>query len=221
MNASANVFPKDAVVTSYDWNSIKKDSLVVDVGGGIGSATIPLAKTFPHLRYVVQDRASVVPEGLKNLQIAVPDALASGRVKFEAHNFFDPQAIKNASIFMMRFVLHDWPLDDCRKILSLLRASAAPYTKLLLLEMVVPYATKSTGEFAHIPGGEIPDAPAPLLPNLGFVAGPIYMVDMQMLNAGNSQERTVKQWVEVAEGTGWKLEAIKRGPMCGLSFAPV
>jgi hypothetical protein len=50
---------------AYDWNSLEKGSLVVDVGGGIGSTTIHLAKAFPDLRYIVQDRPAVVSEGIK------------------------------------------------------------------------------------------------------------------------------------------------------------
>ena len=34
--------------------------MVVDVGGGIGSTSVVLARAFPHLRFVVQDRQHVV-----------------------------------------------------------------------------------------------------------------------------------------------------------------
>jgi hypothetical protein len=37
----------------------------VDVGGGIGSTSIGLAKAFGHLRFVVQDRGVVVDMGVK------------------------------------------------------------------------------------------------------------------------------------------------------------
>jgi hypothetical protein len=50
---------------AYDWKSLEKDDLVVDVGGGVGTVTLLLAKSFPHLRYVVQDRPAVVPDGIK------------------------------------------------------------------------------------------------------------------------------------------------------------
>jgi hypothetical protein len=35
---------------------------VVDVGGGVGSQTVVLAKAFDHLKFVVQDRASVIQD---------------------------------------------------------------------------------------------------------------------------------------------------------------
>ena len=46
--------------TGFPWEDLPKDSVVVDVGGGIGSMSVMLAQAFPHLRFVVQDRAGVV-----------------------------------------------------------------------------------------------------------------------------------------------------------------
>jgi ubiquinone/menaquinone biosynthesis C-methylase UbiE len=42
------------------WESIPEGSLVVDVGGGVGKQSLTLATHQPHLRFVVQDRESVV-----------------------------------------------------------------------------------------------------------------------------------------------------------------
>lgn len=44
----------------FDWQALPAGSLVVDVGGGVGSQTLTLAKAFNHLKYVVQDRAAVI-----------------------------------------------------------------------------------------------------------------------------------------------------------------
>jgi hypothetical protein len=55
----------ETLILGYDWESLKKGEVVVDVGGGIGSTTIHLARAYPDLRYVIQDRPSVVPEGIK------------------------------------------------------------------------------------------------------------------------------------------------------------
>lgn len=45
---------------AFQWGSLPKDSLVVDVGGGFGIATLKLLKAFPHLKFIVQDLPSVV-----------------------------------------------------------------------------------------------------------------------------------------------------------------
>jgi hypothetical protein len=50
---------------AYDWKSLSKGDLVVDVGGGIGSATLHVAKAFPDLRFIVQGREGTVAAGTK------------------------------------------------------------------------------------------------------------------------------------------------------------
>ena len=49
----------------YTWEKLVPDSLIVDVGGGIGTQTMVLAKSFPQLKFIVQDREAVVPDGIK------------------------------------------------------------------------------------------------------------------------------------------------------------
>ncbi len=53
-------------LTGFDWNALPRDSLVVDVGGGLGSLTLTLSKAFDHLKFVVQDRESVITESAPN-----------------------------------------------------------------------------------------------------------------------------------------------------------
>jgi hypothetical protein len=47
-------------MVGYTWENIAAGSLVVDVGGGVGAQSLTLAIHQPHLRFVVQDRESVV-----------------------------------------------------------------------------------------------------------------------------------------------------------------
>ena len=47
----------------FPWHSLPQDSVVVDVGGGIGSTSLLLAHAFPHLRFLVQDRPQVATMG--------------------------------------------------------------------------------------------------------------------------------------------------------------
>jgi hypothetical protein len=55
-------FPLSVYTESLDWESLPPDSVVVDVGGGVGPVTYELYKAFPHLKYVVQDLAPVVKD---------------------------------------------------------------------------------------------------------------------------------------------------------------
>ena len=46
----------------YDWEHLPEGSLVVDVGGGVGSQSLTLAQHHPQLRFVIQDRESVLED---------------------------------------------------------------------------------------------------------------------------------------------------------------
>lgn len=46
----------------YNWGQFSEDSLIVDVGAGVGTQTIAIAKKYPQLRFVVQDRESVMQD---------------------------------------------------------------------------------------------------------------------------------------------------------------
>lgn len=62
-----------------------------------------------------------------------------------------------------------------------LRHAAKPETKLLIIDTLIEYAS-STGQEANakhrVPGYEPPEAPKPLLPNLGFSSIASYDLDM-------------------------------------------
>jgi tRNA G46 methylase TrmB len=48
---------------AYAWDKVPADSVICDIGGGNGHATLGLVKKFPHLKIVVQDLAVVVHQG--------------------------------------------------------------------------------------------------------------------------------------------------------------
>jgi ubiquinone/menaquinone biosynthesis C-methylase UbiE len=46
--------------TGYGWEKLLPGSLVIDVGGGVGSQSLIIARRHPNLRFVVQDREAVI-----------------------------------------------------------------------------------------------------------------------------------------------------------------
>ena len=50
---------------AYDWKSLPANSLIVDVGGGVGTSSLAIAQEFPDLKFVVQDRQPVVEAGVE------------------------------------------------------------------------------------------------------------------------------------------------------------
>lgn len=52
-------------LSGFDWSSLAPGSKVVDVGGGVGSTALVLAKEYPQLKVVVQDLPSTIAEAEK------------------------------------------------------------------------------------------------------------------------------------------------------------
>lgn len=51
--------------TGYNWGGLPLGSVIVDVGGGVGSQTLPIASANLGLKCIVQDRGPVIAEGIK------------------------------------------------------------------------------------------------------------------------------------------------------------
>ena len=191
----------------YDWGRLPEGSLVVDVGGGVGSQSLTLAQHHPQLRFVIQDRESVLgdatdvcemtrisPSEIACLQFVfgqywkknMPDALESGRVKIQGQNFFDPQPVRHdennpedVSVFLLCQVIHNWADEYCLTILKHLRAAAGPKTQLLIVDQVMSFACDEPAA-RKIPGAELPVPPQPLLRNLGRAASPACNEDLMV-----------------------------------------
>ncbi|KAK2463359.1 hypothetical protein APHAL10511_004670 [Amanita phalloides] len=224
MHGVQTMTPGQTIVSAFDWQSLPPNALVVDVGGGVGSVSLPLAKDFPDLNIVIQDRASVVEIG-KEASIAIwrkelPDALASGRVQFQAQDFFSSQPQTNATVFMLKNILHDWSDQYCSKILKQLRGAATPNTKLVILEVVLPYTCHDPRDDnpGSVIGGVPVKAPAPLLANWGTVNEIAYILDMAMMTLFNGQERTIQQFDQLFTGAGWKITSIHRQHGVDITF---
>jgi hypothetical protein len=124
-----------------------------------------------------------------------------------AHDFFTPQPILDASVFLLRVVLHDWPDSFARRILLRLRQAAVvppPIlssasslsrdgdgdeprrqrgTTLIIADHVLPLACADDFEVGGeeesvVEGAERMLAPPPLLANLGKASANAYYMDM-------------------------------------------
>jgi hypothetical protein len=98
------------------------------------------------------------------------------------HDFFQEQPVKDADVFVLRAIIHDWSDSYVIKILKRLRdAAVLGKTKLLLMESVINYACRG------LPRGledivnidkVTPYAPEPLLANLGRGCGWLSHMDL-------------------------------------------
>lgn len=120
------------MVTGYDWASIG-EGIIVDIGGSHGSLSVAIAQQFPLLRCIVQDRPQVISFG----QDSLPSNL-QGRVRFVEHDFFEEQPIKDADVYILRWILHDWSDKYAARILQRLIPALKLGAKILVLEQVLP-----------------------------------------------------------------------------------
>jgi len=214
MEVTSALSPVNLVVKGFNWAGLRDGSLVVDVGGGVGAATMALAREFPSLKFVVQDRPQVVEAGKLRWADQFPEGLSTGRVAFQAHDFFNEQPVKDADVFFMRSICHDWSDEYARKILRRLADAAAKETRLICMDTIVPYACAGEGDL-KVPGLSRETIPEPLLPNLGGGNQFPYYADILMLTQCNGQERTIRHIGRLFAESGWKLVKVYQADIFG------
>lgn len=55
------------------------------------------------------------------------------------HNFFDSQPIKDADVYMLKFIIHDWSNKYSQIILRRLREAAGAHNRLVIVDKIIPY----------------------------------------------------------------------------------
>jgi len=204
-----NLTSPNNILEGYAWDRLPKDSLVVDVGGGVGAHSLTLALHHPHLRFIVQDREAVAGDAIEFWKTNLPGALEADRVKLQAQSFLEPQRAleEDVSVFLLSHVLHNWSDEYCITILKHLRAAAGPKTQLIIVEMLISCACDEP--ITHdIPGAERPVPPKPLLRNLGRASAISYNMGALMMCYFNGQEHTVSYFRDLLNQAGWKLSAV-------------
>lgn len=82
------MFERLIVSVGFDWKTLSKESVVVDVGGGNGSQSLTLARKFPDLRIIVQDREAYASRTAQFwTEQDMASVLESGKAKFQSTLF--------------------------------------------------------------------------------------------------------------------------------------
>ncbi|RTE84727.1 hypothetical protein BHE90_000738 [Fusarium euwallaceae] len=177
--SASSIKIEDLLSTGYDWAQLG-EATVVDIGGSSGHDASHLAKTFPDLKFVVQD----LPEVKAAFDERLPEELKS-RVTFEARDFFTPQDTKG-QVYMLKTILHDWPDKYAAKVLEPLVPHLESGSRVVLVEVVAP---TDTGALPFMTLGRMMNA-----------------ADLQMLNAFNSLERSLEDWKGLLAKVDKRLE---------------
>ncbi|KAG6900062.1 hypothetical protein C0993_003548 [Termitomyces sp. T159_Od127] len=206
MRGIAQMQPSDVLDDVLEWKALPRGSTVVDVGGGIGTSSLAVAKKHDHLKFVVQDRPMTCTEATAYLSKEDFKIVETGRLSFSPHDFFNPQPVAKASVFILKQVLHGWSDPYCARILKELRAAATPETKLVVVDSIIAYACHDPTTDSGLNFG-YKEAPAPLLPNYGAVNVLPYLLDLALDT--------------LLRSTGWRIVSTERRAPPSNFYEPV
>lgn len=165
----APIYSVSHLVDGYDWNGLG-GAKVVDVGGSLGHTSLAIAEKNPEISFVVQDLEEVVEQG----KAKAMDGKAE-KLEFMAHDFFKEQPIKDADVYLLRQILHDWPDAEATTILKKITASMKKDARIVIMDQVVP--------------------PPGLLPNAQEKAGRV--IDMVVMSHFNGKQRDLDDWMKI------------------------
>ncbi|KAF2126466.1 S-adenosyl-L-methionine-dependent methyltransferase [Dothidotthia symphoricarpi CBS 119687] len=180
---------ENLVLEAVDWKAAG-DATVVDIGGSAGHDDIALARTFPNLKIVVQDLPTVAPVFEKTFPADLKE-----RVSFLTHNMFDPQPAQ-ADIFMLKWILHDWPDAESVAILQALRPGLKPGARVVFVD----YVGKQEPSDEELPRSVQAYGTA---------------IDLRMMALFSAKERPVSAWKSIFKQADerYDIVSIKADPM--------
>jgi hypothetical protein len=126
--ASGEGYSLRHLTDGYAWSAVGAGT-VVDVGGSRGDAAFAIARQYPDIHLIVQELSEVVE---------IPKEEPGLNVKFMVHDFFKEQPIKDADVYLLRWILHNWPDKYCIQILNALVPALKPGSRVLIMDFVMP-----------------------------------------------------------------------------------
>ncbi|KAI2624988.1 S-adenosyl-L-methionine-dependent methyltransferase [Hypoxylon sp. NC1633] len=137
---------------------------------GLG-VCLELSALYPELKFVVQDREPVLKQAHTEVWLREnPAAQKKGRVHFVEHDFFKQNPTKNADIYWLRCILHDYAI----------MAAMGPKSRILICDRVMN---------TTIGCKELKAAPAPLPANWGYHKRQSHQLILGMMTIINGIDR--------------------------------
>lgn len=154
------------------------------VGGNSGSASLALAKAFPNLRFVVQDLPGPIHNARAQAESLPADVLE--RIEFYEHDFFTPQPVKDADIYLLRMIIHDWADADTIRILKELTEVMKEGSRIVIMDMVLPRPGTSSQT----------------------LEAALRQKDLMMRQVLNAREREVEDWQALIRSVDKRLQIV-------------
>ena len=186
------------LIKAFDWTGLAAATVVVDVGGSIGHSCVALAKAFPRLALVVQDIPHVVEAGMKAVGEQNGVDIAS-RIRFHPYDFFTPQPVKGAGVYLFRQILHNWNSENSAKILRNTVEAMGQGSHLLIMDFVLP----EPGTILSITEREL------------------RAYDVGMMQRFNAQERDLQDWRAILEAADPRLRIVAVNKPYGSSMSVI
>ena len=182
--SQSSAFTSLAVLRDFDWSRYTE---IIDVGGASGSFLEMVLKANPKARGVLFDLEAVI-DGAEAVWTEKPVELTS-RVTLRRGSFFHRETIPilpKRSTFVLRNILHDWPDDDCLRLLSNLRQSMPEQqSSLILIEFGLGF-----------------DSPRHILEQARST------IDMLMMVMFDGRERTHHQLERLLSEAGFRIKSV-------------
>lgn len=125
---------------SYDFPD---GATVVDVAGGFGGLLLRLLKRNPTLHGILYDR----PHVLERHRLG--ELGANNRWELISGDFFESSP--PGDIYVLKYIMHDWPDEQAVRILRNCREAMAPGGRVLVMDPVIPQEnTPHTGKMLDI-----------------------------------------------------------------------
>lgn len=150
---------------------------------------------------LVQDLPLPVARGRADLPEDV-----RGRVRFEAQDFLEENAARGVEVVVARFVLHDLPDGEARKVLGNLRDVVKAEGRVVVWDVVLDDFEGRDGK-----GDGKGEA--------GWLEGRVKRnMDVLMMTMFGARERKEGEWRVLVEGAGWEVEKVVRMEGCAASL---
>jgi len=113
----------EAIAKAFDWTEFP---VIADIGGGTGKQLTTILEQAPKSRGILFDQPHLSR-----------DVITHDRMEFVGGDFFQ-KIPSEADLYILRWIIHDWPGPKKKKILNCVRDAMKPGARLILIESLIP-----------------------------------------------------------------------------------